>query len=217
MNILLAPDTTYEGLIVVNCPGYKINFNTKNLDANTQYDDSPYCSANNNATISGGIVNNGGIVKIYNIDFVANENYKTSYNSSSVTAGLCASMIFSGNGDVMGKMSDIYHVYHCSFSGYDYAILSSGMGLVSGINNCRFEDNDVAICIESQMNNYYSDSRFNTFITDTNETAIYLKRRPQQSSALQLVYADNWFFGTGTDYIMGVGEYNSGIHFFINS
>ena len=206
VNFLFKKNTTYTGLINIDCPFNKINFTTGDVNNS---------EIKSFAIIDGGIANRGGFVRVERLKFSANSSYKVNYNGSQVTAGLFASMSNTGSGDIMMRISDIYRVSNCFFNGYNYGTLSYEYGMVSGISGCTFTNNDVAVCMDTTNNNYYSDSRYNTFAD--NGVAIYLARRSQNTSALQLVYTDNYFYGTGIDYKVGSSNMNSGIHFFINS
>lgn len=206
---LFEPNVTYKGSLIVDCnntqnaysvelstdtSGYEIEepaYDPEALNLFVEYDeDFP------RATIQGGIVSYGGLSSVSNINFVADDAITFDYDDNDITAGIVVTYSGEYNPENHGVSNDIYLAYNNSFKGYDVACLSYGDGLISGLEVNKFEDNDIAICIDSAHSNSYSDSFHNYFIN--NGVAIDLKTLPVVNP-FQFVYAVNYYFDNTID------------------
>lgn len=108
----------------------------------------------------------------------------------------CTGIDFMGNGAGTGlEVSNVrVQVQDCAFSRWETGALSSGTAWVNVVN-CRFTDNDVGFCFDSE-GGIVSDTMFNDNLFADNRTAVLLERVPTD---VTMDFRGSRFSGNETD------------------
>jgi len=139
---LKLPPVTYEGIIYAQYNGIKL-IGTED-------------ASGNRTTVSGGIVVKNHLNDIQNISFVANEQYKVTYENDTFTCGILAD---GGNTTA----------HRCSFENYEYGMRSTRSGSIIPKDLCYFKNNAVGAYLENMDSADFGHSVF-----EGNTTAIIL-------------------------------------------
>lgn len=201
--IVVLPEGEYEGMYHINMQDF-VNANQTNSMTFSGFvtDDTHHREAP--TRIRGGFVVNGGRIKFEHLDMVASSNVNYNDKKGREYSGKKVGMIAEKNNT---NLADISWIMSCSFSDYDYAVISTETGVVAACSYNYFKDNDYGFYMNCDGSWFGTgaDGNFGNVFVNSKTAAVALISTPSKKP-FNVLFNKNLFFNNVDGYDFYVEE-----------
>lgn len=189
---IMLPDGEYSGNYEINIDDY----NGPHVEGFKQFRILGSCNENNEnqTTIKGELIIEGGFVNISNINFIGDSRYTSSITYIGLSNKKMGVVVKTSNSRIAG----VYEISSSSFNNYDYAVVSTNNGVICDINSNVFEDCNYGYYMDCKGKdlNIGGDKSTNNIFRNIKIAAIYIGSTPKQLPAYSFRFKDNYFYNS---------------------